>query len=416
MDAYVDKIQLGLIFVNSFFISRLIITTKIPERLIVYLIGKKHLSILHLVFYIIFASAGLSLFIPNAITALTLLPMIHLLAVIFEHAFPKKFKDLETLLPLALIYGSNIGGMGSITGTPANGILLLYGTVYSVPGINVLRFEYWLLWGIPVVLFFSLAAWAILTVVFRLWSYQNDLVHVTFRAEETFHPLQRAAVKFSAVSFVIIILLSSCMNIATEKMPIFVITVLATLLMIALLFFIPIRFAKSAPPRKFLTLRDCYSNLPLRGLAFIGVIIVITGLVMVLDLQRYIISFFAWIIPAQTPTWSLFLVFAAITSFTTELLSNTIVQLAMFTVVKPLFEATAFTTIQALLIITLSCTCAFMTPIATGVNSLAFGEMKGIALTKMLVAGLLLKLVGILVIAFGVPFLLEYKIYFLRVS
>jgi sodium-dependent dicarboxylate transporter 2/3/5 len=403
-----DKIQLIFIFINSFLISRLIITTKIPERLVLYLIGKKHLPIMPIVFYIIFASAGLSFFIPNVITALTLLPVIHILGAIFEQSFPGRFKDIETLLPLAIVYGANIGGMGSITGTPANAILVLYGALSGVRGIESMRFEYWLLWGIPFVAIFVLAAWAILSVVFRLWSYHTDRVYVTFRAEETFHPLQRAAVKLTGVCFVLLIVLSSGMKISSEKMLIFALTALSTLLLIALLFFTPIRFARNLPPQKFLTGRDCYSHLPMRGLSFVGIVIVLTGIGAVFDLQRYVISFFHRFIHEGIPTLSLFLVIAALTSFATEILSNTVVQLAMFTVVKPLFEATTFTTIQAFLIITLSCTYAFMTPIATGVNGLVFGEMKGIALTKMLLAGLMMKLVGVVIIALGVPYILGW--------
>ena len=49
-----------------------------------------------------------------------------------------------------------------------------------------------------------------------------------------------------------------------------------------------------------------------------------------------------------------------------------------------------------------------MTPIATGVNGLAFGEMKGISLVRMLAAGFMMKLVGAAVIAFSVPYVLRW--------
>jgi di/tricarboxylate transporter len=49
-----------------------------------------------------------------------------------------------------------------------------------------------------------------------------------------------------------------------------------------------------------------------------------------------------------------------------------------------------------------------MTPIATGVNGLAFGEMKGISFSTMLIAGLFMKLLGVVIIAFGAPLLLGW--------
>ena len=103
----IDKIQLLLIFINSFLLSRLLIVTKIPERLVLYLIGKKHLSILRIVLYVICASALLSFFIPNVITVLTLLPVIKILCNTFEESLPHRYREIETLLPLTIIYGAN---------------------------------------------------------------------------------------------------------------------------------------------------------------------------------------------------------------------------------------------------------------------------------------------------------------------
>lgn len=102
------------------------------------------------------------------------------------------------------------------------------------------------------------------------------------------------------------------------------------------------------------------------------------------------------------------MVIAALTAFSTEVLSNTVVQIAMFIVTASLFAPNDLLPLQAFLIITFSCTSAFMTPIATGVNGLAFGEMKGISFMEMLLSGLVMKIVGIALIAFGVPFLFKW--------
>jgi sodium-dependent dicarboxylate transporter 2/3/5 len=183
-----------------------------------------------------------------------------------------------------------------------------------------------------------------------------------------------------------------------------------TLVLTFLLFFIPIRAAGNESSQRLLTIRDCYSNLPWRGLIFVGVIFLIIGIGVFFDLQHYIIRLFGSAISQEAPRSLLYLMIAAITSFSTEILSNTVVQLSMFTVVAPLFSATTFATIQGFMIITLSCTCAFMTPIATGVNGLAFGEMKGISLVRMLAAGFMMKLVGAAVIAFSVPYVLRWVV------
>ena len=50
------------------------------------------------------------------------------------------------------MYGANIGGMGSITATPANGILITFIGLNNVGGADNLSFATWLFWGIPLVI------------------------------------------------------------------------------------------------------------------------------------------------------------------------------------------------------------------------------------------------------------------------
>ncbi|MBD3307961.1 hypothetical protein GF339_16130 [candidate division KSB3 bacterium] len=404
----IDKIQLICIFVNSFLLSRLIIVTKLPERLVLYLVGTKHLPLMQIVLYMLMTAAFLSFFIPNVITVLTLLPLIKILCSTFEMSLPTKYRAIATLFPLTVIYGANIGGMGSITGTPANGIMVAYATLSQLPGIEYLTFAYWLLWGIPVVMVLVLTAWTVLTVSFRLWNYHSDLVQIAFPQYHAFHPLQPVAIKLTLGFFLSFIFFSILMKISSAKLLILLLTAASTLLLLAFLFLIPLHPPGHVPPRRLLTLRDCYSHLPWRGLVVVGIILVIIGIGALLNLQDHIVRLFGTIFQQAKPTVSFYLALAVLTSFATELLSNTVVQFAMFTVVLPLLETTDLTAFQAFLIITLSCTCAFMSPIATGVNGLAFGEIKGISVFKMLVTGLVMKLLGIGVIAFGVPVLLQW--------
>ena len=148
-----DKIQLIFFFISGFLVSRLMIKVRLPQRLVFWFIGKKHLSLAKILFYLVAISALLSFFIPNAITVLTLLPLLELLRRSYEESNGPS-KRIATMLALATIYGANIGGMGSITATPANGILVTYAVLNEVPGIQHLTFASWLIWGIPLVIVF----------------------------------------------------------------------------------------------------------------------------------------------------------------------------------------------------------------------------------------------------------------------
>ncbi len=402
---HIDKIQLLFIFVNSFLLSRLLVVTKVPERLVLYLIGKRHLPIIQITFYVIAASAFLSFFIPNVITVLALLPIVKILRTTFEESIPDRYREIETLLPLTLIYGANIGGMGSITGTPANGIMVVYATLYELPGVEHLTFENWLLWGSPMVVIFVGAAWLLLTLYFRLWTYNNDLVHVTVHASDAFHPLQKSAINITILFFLLSMLFSILIKNSEQQGIILSITGFSSLALILLLFVIPIRSSWDEIPRRMLHLRDCYSNLPWRGIFMLGIIVLLLGLCALLNVQTYILLLFQAAFQQEYSLTMLYIVVAALTAFSTELFSNTVVQIAMFIVMRPLFAESSPIAIQTFLIITLSCTNAFMTPIATGVNGLAFGEMKGISFVRMLTIGFIMKLFGILILAFGIPLL-----------
>ena len=100
----------------------------------------------------------------------------------------------------------------------------------------------------------------------------------------------------------------------------------------------------------------------------------------------------------------LFLLLALLTSFSTELLSNTAVQLSLFIIIVPLAAMLKFSAIEALIIITLSSTCAFMSPIATGVNGLAFGGVKDVSLKVMIFVGFVMNLIGAFYISFYIRF------------
>jgi sodium-dependent dicarboxylate transporter 2/3/5 len=70
-----------------------------------------------------------------------------------------------------------------------------------------------------------------------------------------------------------------------------------------------------------------------------------------------------------------------------------------------LSKSIGFSALEVLIIITLSSTCAFMSPIATGVNGLAFGGIKGVSFARMLLVGFFMNIAGAMLIAGWVLFI-----------
>ncbi len=395
-----DKIQLIFFFISGFLVSRLIIKFKLPQRLVYWFIGKKHLSITKILFYLIAISAFLSFFIPNAITVLTLLPLLELLRRSYEESNGSS-RRIATMLALAIIYGANIGGMGSLTATPANGILVTYAVLENVPGTRDISFASWLVWGIPLVAIFVCVAWLVLITILRPWKLKANSIQLPFRSTDVYHPFQKTTVWITIFYFISSFILSLLlMRFSNQTNFILVITAIITLLFVLFLFFLPIKGSdKHTSKQVLLTIPDCYNELPMKGFMFVAIAIVLAGILYALSVHEYFPRWVRLVIPVHTSTLFLFFAVAAAASFSTEILSNTAVQISFFMMALPLTESMGVSGLAILIIITLSCTCAFMSPIATGVNGLAFGGVKGVSFRRMLGVGFVMNIAGALLIS-----------------
>jgi sodium-dependent dicarboxylate transporter 2/3/5 len=387
-----DQLQIGFFFISGFLVSRVLIKTRLPQKLVRLLLGESHCSLSLTLLYLIGTAAAVSFFIPNAVTVLTLLPVLDLLSRAFrdhgDHRAP-------TLLTLAVLYGANIGGMGSVTGTPTNLVLVGYLQAWDVPGADRITYLRWLLWGVPLVTLLALLAWGVLCASFRTWRQDTARVKLPFAPEATEHPWQHRALAVTLLYLLSSILLSYLLAALPQWQSLILIASgIATLGFIAYLF---LPWANAAGP--LLTPRDTVSGLPKKGLELLAVVLVLGGVTYALNLQDWLAARVRFLIPETLPLWTLLLIVALITSFATELFSNTVVQLALFLVLPAITEAWGFDPIQILLVVTLSCTCAFMSPIATPVNALAFGGAPGSSLWRWLAVGTLMNIVAAVALA-----------------
>ena len=403
-----DKLQLIFFFITGFLVSRIFIKVQLPERLVFGLLGGRSNSLPRVIFFLIAISAMLSFFIPNVITVLTLLPILELLRQAYaedsEHS-----GSIATVLALSAIYGANIGGMGSVTATPANGILVTYTELNNVAGTGAITFAGWMTWGIPLVILLVIAAWLVLMTIFRPWRFQNMDRNLPFELEAISHPWQKLTLFLAGGYFISSLMLSALIMIYQQyTIEIIVLTGMLTQLFILFLFFYPLPLNGNKAP--MLKIADCYSNLPSRGFMFVGIAILLAGLIYLAGLDKI---FSVWIsenFPRGLSLYVMFILLALLTSFATEILSNTAVQIGLFLIILPLSVEMGFAALPAMLIITLSSTSAFMSPIATGVNGLAFGGVKDVSVTKMLISGFFMNSVGALIISMWVMYVVSWLV------
>ena len=396
-----DVAQLVLLFFCGYLLSRLFVVSRLPER-IVYLLVTRELTFATLIFLLISLTAALSVLIPNAITAITVLPIITLL----QRQWTQHGKDhrarVTTALALAVIYGANIGGIGAITATPANGILVAYTTLQQIDGDGLLRFDRWLLWGLPLAAALVVIGWMVIMLTLAG-------KHAGEKVEPMDHWLapklkaQGYALWLAGAFFVCAFVLSSSMGAFPQTLVLGATGVLTLVLALGL-FALPVRQEEETRP--LLRLSDVVSNLPLRGLLFVAGFVVLATVLVTLGAVQAMAGLLSHALPADLDSFGATALIALITSFTTEVLSNTVVQLGMFETIQA-HGAGAGNMIYPLLTATLSCTCAFMSPLATGVNGLVFGEMRGASLWRMLLAGVLMNLAAALTIAAWVHWIID---------
>lgn len=385
-----EQFQLALLFATGFLISRVMVKTRLPQKLVFIMMGSGHNSLSFTLLYLLSTAATVSLFIPNALTMLTLLPVLDLL----NRTFQGRNSKVPTMLTLAVLYGSNIGGMGSITGTPTNMVLIGYLTAHNVPGIEKITFLSWLVWGIPLVIILIILAWLILVAGFNAWHTDAEQVHMPFAPAETEHPLQHHALFILFFYIVSAALLSYLLMIFPEQA--ISIVVLTALIVAGLVWYLFV--FKIADNRALLIPSDAYSDLPIRGLEWIAIVFTIAGLLYAMGIQKWITYYTQLLIPDGTSPLIFLLTAAMITTFATEILSNTMIQIAMFVVMLPISINMGLSPIQTLLVVTLTCTCTFMTPIATPVNALAFGSTKDMSIWHFMGVGAVMNVVSAVVI------------------
>lgn len=112
------------------------------------------------------ATGFMSMWVSNTATAVVMLPIgVSVLALTAErvggHQNQKKF---ATALMLAIAYSASIGSLGTLIGTPPNALMAAY--MSSSHGIEI-GFGKWMMVGLPLAIVFTVLAWLVLVTVFK---------------------------------------------------------------------------------------------------------------------------------------------------------------------------------------------------------------------------------------------------------
>jgi sodium-dependent dicarboxylate transporter 2/3/5 len=406
--SFYKTLQLFLIFTHGFLISRLFIKHKIAEKLVIFIVKKAKSKFYLICAYILLTAAVLSMFIPNVITVLSILPVINILKK-ESQGFEDKKGSLTTSLALSNMYGANIGGTGSLSGSLSNAVLLGFLILNAPESAKKVDFLNWLGWGLPFAIIMSLSA-IVMLLIFLPKSKRHLKIYLSENVS-SFAGFKKADA-ISLVTLVFWIGVSLVNNIFPLKSYSYT-TLLCLIFSIALMFMIFIQKGKKIK-KALLSFKDIFINLPWKGFAIAFITVILSGLLLYFKADRYLSGTLKSLINFKPKPLLLMFIFSLMAIYISEFISNTATAVTLFVFAFSLCRVFNYPPLPFLICISVSSTLVFASPLASPVNALSYGGVKGINLKKMIITGLFIDLGAAVVISFYSTYFISryYKLFF----
>ena len=168
------------LFLGGFVLALALEKWNLHRRLALNIIRKTGTSANRIVFGFLLASFALSMWISNTATALMMFPIgasvVTLLSGKDEKALSKGKSNFSTTIFLCIAYGSSIGGIATLVGSPPNAMMA--GILKSNHDITVSFFD-WFIVGFPFAIVLMLLTYWVLVK----WIFPNNLGHFSMGGE-----------------------------------------------------------------------------------------------------------------------------------------------------------------------------------------------------------------------------------------
>ena len=390
------------LFMGGFIIGLAMQHTGLHKRIAYYIISKFKSSPKSLVFGFMCATAFLSMWISNSATAIMMLPIaLSIITVFKEDKNNIKNNNFDKALVLSIAFSATIGGIATIIGTPPNTVMAaMLSEMYNYE----INFVDWLKIGLPTSIILLPITWIILTFLcFPLGSKTSIKDKVIKDKIKELGKISQDEIMVGIVFIITASLwisrkwLSSALD---GVIPAGAINDSTIAIMAAIFLFI---IPSNRPKRKRLIDWQVAQNIPWGALILIGGGLSLATVINSSGLATWIGS-----LSSNLSNISIiFIVLICIVSIIvlTELTSNT----ATASTFIPIMGATALGLGQdpLLLIIpaTLAASCAFMMPVATPPNTIAYasGHLK---ISDMIKAGIWLNIISIIIIGMIIALIL----------
>ncbi|MEM7179680.1 MAG: DASS family sodium-coupled anion symporter [Spirochaetota bacterium] len=357
---------------------------------IIYYIGTKPERI---VLGFMIAAALLSMWVSNTATAIMMLPVGVSMIDLFGQniSSEKDVKHFTLALLLGIAYAANIGGMGTIIGTPPNVYMVSF---FQAKGYDI-SFLQWMYFGVPLVLLAVPLAYLCLTKFIYPLRIQAMFGgrEIVRQEVDILGKMQRAEVLITLVFTLTVALL-----LAREALQSYIPFLQDAGIMLfagVVLFVLPVDFSRGA----FVLDWQVASKVPWEILLLFGGGLSLAQSVQKTGLADWLGSY-ATALTSVSPVIVVFVVTLAVV-FLTELTSNLATVAALLPVLESVATAAGWSPLLLAIPATLAASCAFMMPIATPPNAVIYGSGK-VSISEMMRAGLWLNLLFLALITLWV--------------
>jgi sodium-dependent dicarboxylate transporter 2/3/5 len=384
---YADPII--FLFMGGFMLSLAMERWNLHRRIalsIIAAVGTKPRSLL---FGFLAAAAFVSLWTSNAATTMMLMPIgLSVHGMIREGQGAVRAAAFGSALVLAIAYGANVGGMGSLIGTPPNTILKGY--MESAHGIEV-SFAQWLKLGLPLVAVALPLVHLILTrVSFRVENIEVEGIREGLREE------RRGLGRMTFPEWVVTaaFLLAVALWVSREHwkalFPAITDEVIA-MVSALLLFAVPVDFKKGI----FVLDWTCLRKMPWDVLILYGGGLSLAAAIEKTQLAAAMAT--ALGVMADWPPFLIVVLVGAVMVVATALTSNTATTAAFLPVIGSLAVAVDQPVLLLCIPVTLAASADFALPVGTPPNAIAFGTGL-VTLPRMVKAGIWVDLLFVVLI------------------
>jgi solute carrier family 13 (sodium-dependent dicarboxylate transporter), member 2/3/5 len=372
---------------------------------IIGLVGRRPSSI---IFGFMLASAFLSMWVSNTATALMMLPMAMSIIALSKDLPSTSQADKHALtnfgivLVLSIAYACNIGGLGTLIGTPPNALLAAF--VLESYGIEI-GFAQWMMLGVPLVAIGIPTAYLVLT---RL-SFPVELVELPGGADLIREERRKLGpVSHQEIKVAIVFAATACLWMIRPRLEEYISGLSDAGIAVAgglALFLIPSNFKKG----EFLLDWEATAKLPWGILILFGGGLSLAAAVTRTGFDDYVgllvMGFEAW------PTILLLAFSVLVILLLTEMTSNTATAAAFLPILAAAAIGIGENPLLFIIPAALAASCAFMLPVATPPNAIVYGS-KLLSIPMMFKAGGWLNLcfIGLVMLAAYTLMLLVFSI------